>query len=63
MNDQPHSKQNNNSPKPATEDKAAISGNPPIQPVENFDLGEADDDRQMFQNGDTDRTADDNNTE
>lgn len=45
---------------PAPEDKAAVSGNPPVQPVENFDLGEVDEDRRMFQNGDTDRTADEN---
>ncbi|KEQ02981.1 hypothetical protein [Pseudorhizobium pelagicum] len=60
MNDQPHSKRSSESKKPVPEDEAAVSGNPPVQPVENFDLGEADDDRRMFQNGDTDRTADKN---
>jgi hypothetical protein len=59
MTDQPSNKPYSDSKTPATEDKSAVSGNPPVQPVENFDLGEADADRRMFQNGDTDRTADD----
>lgn len=39
-----------------TEEQAKVSGNSPISPVEEFDVGEADDDRRIFQNGDTDRT-------
>lgn len=50
----------NQSQKPAgkttgkiAEDK--IAGNPPVSPVETFDLDQVDKDRRMFGNGDTDR--------
>lgn len=39
-------------------DDSAVSGNAPVQPVEKFDPGKIDKDRRMFQNGDTDRTTD-----
>nr|CAD6426405.1 hypothetical protein REQ54_02870 [Rhizobium sp. Q54] len=29
----------------------------PVKPVENFDLGKIEKDRRIFQNGDTDRTT------
>ncbi|HEX2147919.1 MAG TPA: hypothetical protein VHG11_09755 [Pseudorhizobium sp.] len=41
-----------------TASDAASSVNPPVKPVENFDLGKVEKDRRIFQNGDTDRTAD-----
>ena len=44
-------------------DEAAVSGNPPVQPVEDFNPGNVDEDRRIFQNGDTDREADDGSTE
>nr|CAD6616213.1 hypothetical protein RKHAN_03073 [Rhizobium sp. Khangiran2] len=40
-----------------TDEQAKVSANSPISPVEEFDVGEADDDRRIFQNGDTDRTS------
>lgn len=40
-----------------TDEQAKVSANSPISPVEKFDVGEADDDRRIFQNGDTDRTS------
>lgn len=36
-----------------TEDRT--TGNPPVSPVETFDLDQVDKDRRMFGNGDTDR--------
>lgn len=33
----------------------AISGNPPVAPVDDYDLGKVDKDRRIFGNGDTDR--------
>ncbi len=43
--------------KQQTADDAAVSANAPTQPVENFDPGKIDKDRRMFQNGDTERTT------
>ncbi|WP_281978123.1 hypothetical protein [Pseudorhizobium flavum] len=40
-----------------TDEQAKVSANSPISPVEEFDVGAADDDRRIFQNGDTDRTS------
>ncbi len=35
-----------------------VSANSPVTPVDAFDLDKADQDRRIFQNGDTDRTSD-----
>jgi hypothetical protein len=32
-----------------------VAGNPPVSPVDNFDLQKVDKDRRIFGNGDTDR--------
>lgn len=41
-----------------TDKQAGISGNSPISPVKEFDVGDAEEDRRIFQNGDTDREPD-----
>lgn len=56
MSDHSKSTTKNEREKQVVEDKAAVSDDSSVQPVENFDLGKVDKDRRIFQNGDTDRT-------
>ena len=56
MSNDSNSTLKNESEKPSAEDKVTVSGDASVQPVENFDLGKVDKDRRIFQNGDTDRT-------
>lgn len=41
--------------RPAKPSGEAAAGNPPVSPVENYDLGKVDKRRRIFGNGDTDR--------
>jgi hypothetical protein len=41
-----------------TSGEEEVSANSPVTPVDAFDLGKADQDRRIFQNGDTDRKSD-----
>ncbi|CAD7052404.1 hypothetical protein REJC140_01866 [Pseudorhizobium endolithicum] len=42
---------------PASGSKDPAGTDLPVKPVENFDLGKVEKDRRIFQNGDTDRTT------
>ena len=59
MSDQTNSRSNNERGTQVAEDKAAVSGDASVQPVDKFDLGKVDKNRRIFQNGDTDRTDQD----